>query len=408
MKTLLQINTVVNSGSTGRIAEEIGQKAMSLGWKSYIAYGRGPGNSKSELIKIGNKLEQAIHGLKTRVFDAHGFGAYSATKQLVERIKEIKPDIIHLHNLHGYYLNIKVLFDFLKDLQIPAVWTLHDCWAFTGHCTYFDFADCAKWKTKCYKCPQKKEYPASLIFDRSSTNYKIKKQLFASLPNLTIVPVSEWLSGKIQESFLNKYPMRVISNGVDTNIFKPASDNDTKTFLQQKSIKNKFTLLGVASVWSPRKNLEHYIKLSINLDSSYQLILLGLTKEQIRSLPQHIIGLEKTQDLAELVQFYSVADIVLNLSSEETFGMTTVEGFSCGTPSIVYNSTASPELITPETGLIVKHGDINGLVAGIKHIRQQGKTNYSKACITRVHQFYNKEDRHSDYISLYNSLIINK
>jgi len=404
-KTLFQINTVVNSGSTGRIAEEIGQKAMSLGWKSYIAYGRGPGNSKSELIKIGNKLEQAIHGIKTRVFDAHGFGSYSATKQLVERIKQIKPDIIHLHNVHGYYLNLIVLFDFLKESKIPTVWTLHDCWAFTGHCTYFDFAGCAKWKTKCYKCPQKNEYPTSIFFDRSSKNHKIKKQLFTSLPNLTIVPVSKWLSGITEQSFLNKYPTQIINNGINTDVFKPPAS----TVLHEKfGLDNQFILLGVASVWSPRKGLRDFIQLSQLLDSFFQIILVGLNKQQIKSLPSSIIAIERTESVSELSTIYAGSDIFINPTYEDNFPTTNLEALACGTPVITYRTGGSPEAIDDKTGIVVEKGNIQELIQAIKSIKVNGKASYSKACRERAEKLYNKEDRFNDYISLYNSLIINK
>lgn len=192
---LLQINSIVNSGSTGRIAEEIGQTAIKAGWDSYIAYARKYGSSNSKLIKIGNNIDIKMHGLKTRMFDKHGLASKNATRNFITEIEKIKPDIIHLHNIHGYYINIEILFKYLKYSNIPIVWTLHDCWPITGHCTHFAFIGCEKWKSQCNNCPQKNSYPSSWLFDRSEKNFNLKKELFTSLPNLTLVPVSKWLAG---------------------------------------------------------------------------------------------------------------------------------------------------------------------------------------------------------------------
>lgn len=397
---LLQINSVVNSGSTGRIVEEIGQMAKVNGWQSYIAYGRYDRSSQSELIKIGNDWDIKLHGVQTRLFDKHGFGSNSATKKLVKQIEEIKPDIIHLHNLHGYYLNIEILFNYLKTIETPIIWTLHDCWPMTGHCSHFDFIGCQKWKTECFNCPQMNEYPASFLIDRSKINYKQKKKLFTSLNNLTIVPVSNWLAGITKQSFLDNYPVKVINNGVNIETFKPFNDKSIK---KKYNLKDKFKLVGVASVWSSRKGLKDFIELSERLDNKYQIILVGLNDNQLKDLPDNIIGLKRTENLDELVALYSIADIVLNLSYEETFGLTTLEGFACGTPSIVYNSTASPELITSETGIIIEKGNISDLINGIETIRLNGKDSYKLACRKRAESVYNKDNRYMDYLNLYES-----
>jgi glycosyltransferase involved in cell wall biosynthesis len=399
---LLQINSVVNSGSTGRIAEEIGQTAIAAGWKSYIAYGRNDRPSQSELIKIGNDWDIKMHGFQTRLFDRHGLGSRSATEELIVKIKEILPDIIHLHNIHGYHVNIEILFNYLRNANIPVVWTFHDCWPITGHCSYFTFVGCEKWKTQCYECPQKRGYPASYLIDRSKKNYNLKKELFNSLSNLTLVPVSQWLSGILKDSFLQNYPIKVINNGVNTEIFKPHSNS---TFRERYGLENKFVLIGVATSWGERKGLNDYIKLSKELDLNYQIVLVGLTKNQIDKLPDNILGIERTESVEELSNMYSEADIVLNLSYEETFGLTTVEGFACGTPGIVYNATASPELIDQSTGFVIEPGDINGLMDAIIQIKQNGKQSYSDACVNRAHRLYKKKERNQEYIELYGSLL---
>jgi glycosyltransferase involved in cell wall biosynthesis len=401
MKTLLQINSVINSGSTGRIAEEIGKKAIENRWQSYIAYGRNEQSSMSKKINIGNKFDILLHGLITRLFDKHGLGSKKATEKLIHQIETINPDIIHLHNVHGYYLNIKVLFNYLANTSIPIIWTLHDCWSFTGHCSHFDFVGCNKWKTECSNCPQIKEYPASFFYDRSNKNYSLKKYLFNSLDNLTIVPVSNWLADRIKESFLSNMSIKVIPNGVDTDLFSPKETNIREKY----KLKNTFILLGIASKWTTSKGLSDFIKLSSKIDSDIKIILVGLNKKQIKCLPNNIIGFERTENTEELVNLYSCADVVLNLSREETFGLTTVEGFACGTPGIVYNTTASPELISPETGFVVESGNINKLLHAIKQIQKEGKAYYSNACVERAKSLYNKNDRFNDYMNLYNSVL---
>lgn len=403
MKKLLQVNVVANSGSTGRIAEEIGKTAMANGWQSYIAYGRNDSHSQSQLIRIGSDWDVKMHGIQTRLFDRHGFASKKATNKLIQKIDWLKPDVIHLHNLHGYYINIELLFNYLKKTNIPIVWTLHDCWPVTGHCVYFDFIRCEKWKTQCNRCPQKATYPASYFIDRSKKNFIIKKELFSSMPNLTLVSVSQWLANIIEQSFLKNSSLRVISNGIDTDVFQPVP---VKSILTKYSLDHKFILLGVANVWSPRKGLMDFVELSKKLDSDYQIILVGLTQKQINTLPKNIIGFKRTESIKELVELYSTADVVLNISYEETFGMTTVEGFACGTPGIVYNATASPELIDNATGIIVEKGDIEGLGRAIQQIKNKEKKFYTEACIERARRFYRNEDRYQEYLDLYESILV--
>jgi glycosyltransferase involved in cell wall biosynthesis len=206
-------------------------------------------------------------------------GSKSATQELVEKIEKIekiKPDIIHLYNIHGYYINIEILFKYLQKTKIPVVWTFHDCWPITGHCSYFSFEGCEKWKTQCFSCPQKTDYPASWFIDRSEKNFNLKKKLFTSLPNITLVPVSKWLSGILEESFLQNYPLKVIHNGINTEVFRPSAG---AAFRLKYHFENKFILLGVASVWTVRKGLKDFIALSKLQNSDFQIVLVGLTPE---------------------------------------------------------------------------------------------------------------------------------
>lgn len=402
MKKLLQVNSVVNSGSTGRIAEEIGLTAIATGWESYIAYGRNDRPSKSELIKIGNDWDIKLHGLQTRLFDRHGLGSKSATQDLVEKIEKIKPDIIHLHNIHGYYINIEILFKYLQNTNISVVWTFHDCWPITGHCSYFSFVGCEKWKTQCFSCPQKTDYPASWLIDRSEKNFKLKKKLFTSLSNLTLVPVSKWLQDILSESFLQNYPIKVIHNGVNTDVFKPSAGD---AFRKKHCFENKFILLGVASVWSPRKGLKDFIALGKLLNTDYQIVLVGLTKKQMEQLPDNILGIERTESVEELAEIYAASDVYVNPTYEDNFPTTNLESLACGTPVITYKTGGSPEAIDELTGIVVEQGNINKLVEAINQIIVKGKQFYTEACVERVHRLYRKEDRYREYIELYESLL---
>ncbi|MBO5706068.1 MAG: glycosyltransferase [Bacteroidaceae bacterium] len=398
MPKLLQINVTANWGSTGKISEQIGVLAQAQGWDSYIAYGRHANPSNLNTIKIGNQIDVYEHYAESRFGDREGLASRDATRVFLKHVEKIKPDIIHLHNIHDHYLNYKLLFNYIVAKDIPVVWTQHDCWAFTGHCSYYDYIGCKKWKKECNNCP----LVNCLSVDRSRQNFLLKKELFNSLRSLTIVPVSNWLANQINESFLNHHRVVVIKNGVDLSVFK---ENCTDVHKQYGIKKGSKILLGVASAWSNRKGLEDYIELSKVLSSSYQIVLVGLNKKQLSLLPSKIIGVERTNNIQELVNLYSSADIVLNLSYEETFGLTTVEGFACGTPSIVYNKTASPELISSDTGVVVEAGDFCGLAYAIDVICSKGKKFYSKACRERAEQLYNKNHRFQDYINLYSEII---
>ena len=402
MPTLLQINSVINYSSTGRIAEELGQVAIARGWESYVAFGRHERPSKSKLFKIGSDLDIKFHVLRTRLFDSHGLGSSKSTAQLVENIKIIKPDIIHLNNLHGYYLNIQVLFDFLAKVNIPIIWTLYDCWPFTGHCTYFDFVGCDKWKSECFNCPQLNQYPASYFLDRSKQNYQLKKKLFTSVDNLTIISNSNWLKNLIKQSYLKNYTTQVINSGINTKVFKPVLSKEIKS---KYNLEGKFVVLGVANDWIKRKGLNDFIQLSNIIDSKIKIVLIGLNKSQQKSIPKNILGIERTENIKELIELYSCADVFVNPTWEDNFPTTNLEALACGTPVITYRTGGSPEAIDLKTGVVVQKGDIAGLLDAIKQIEFKGKEFYSKECVARAKRLFNKDDRFQDYISLYQSVL---
>lgn len=403
MPTLLQINVTANWGSTGRIAEDIGLLAMAQGWESHIAYGRYVNESKSQLFRIGTKKDIYTHLLQTRLFDRHGLASKHATRQLIAYIKNIKPDIIHLHNIHGYYLNYPILFDYLSQIEIPIVWTLHDCWAFTGHCAYYDLAKCRRWKTGCYDCPQKDSFPSSLLLDRSQRNFQDKKRLFTSLKNLTLVSVSKWLEGEVAHSFLKDFPIETIYNGIDLEVFKPSAKRKGALGLG-----DKFVILGVASYWEPRKGLVDFVHLRELLPETYVIVLIGLNKTQIKQLPQGVIGISRTNNVQELVDYYSFADVYVNTSVEETFGMTTIESLACGTPVIVYDATACPEAVSPDCGFVVHSHDIVQLSKVILQICNSRKKISPSVCRNWAATHFNKQMSYEKYISLYQKLINKK
>lgn len=401
MPKLLQINAALNKGSTGKIAEQIGVLAQAQGWEVYFAHGARYTN-KTDLtpIPVVSYTTERLHALRSMIFDAHGLGSEKATKKFIERIRRIDPDIIHIHNIHGYYLNYKILFEYLSTIDKPIVWTLHDCWPITGHCAHFDSVGCNKWKSGCYKCPLTSEYPKSLFLDRSARNYKLKKSLFSSLNNVTIVPVSEWLGNIISESYLNCHNIKVINNGVDIETFKSLDTNELKRNL---NIFNKTILLGVASSWHNEKGLKEFIKLS--RIPEYQVIMVGVPSKIKKNLPKEIITIERTNNQHELAEYYSLADVFVNPTYNDTFPTVNLEALACGTPIVTFRTGGSPESVTNNTGIVVEKGNFVQLVSAIETVIKKGKTHYSTNCRERAVKLYNKEDRFMEYIELYNNLI---
>lgn len=402
MHTLLQINVTANSGSHGKIAEDIGRLALERGWRSVIAYGQRANPSQSELLRIGNSLNLYEHAFETRLLDNHGLASRKATRQFLKKVDDIRPDIVHLQNIHGYYLNYKLLFQYLKDKGIPVIWTLHDCWPFTGHCAYFDYAECDKWMTECHApCPCKGNYPGSFFIDKSAINYRKKKDIFTQMENLTLVPVSDWLGGLVKQSFLRNYRMKVIHNGIDIQLFKPAKD---KGFREKYKIGNKKVVLGVANIWEERKGMRDFLKLRESLPDDYIFVLVGAPGDKKEVEYPGVIRIGRTQNQQELVQLYSLADIFLNLTFEDNYPTTNLEAMACGTPVLTYNTGGSPEAVSPETGWVVEKGNIEKVAAIIKDYLSKNeveKVNMGKACRERAIQEFDKNKRFNDYFELY-------
>ena len=383
--------------STGRITESIGKLAIEKGWDCYIVHGARyarPGSCMHSIQAV-SKLGEYVHYAESLLLDKHGLASRRATKAVIEQINQIQPDLIQLHCVHGYYMNYKVLFEYLNTTKIPVVWTFHDCWAFTGHCAHFVTAGCEKWKTGCFNCPQKGDYPKSFI-DRSRRNYKLKKTLFAGNENLHIVSVSEWLAELTRESFLKDKDIHVIHNGVDLNVFFP------KVVEKSKRIR----VLGVSGVWNRDKGLFDFFKLRELLDKEqYEIVLIGLSKKQLNDLPEGIIGVERTNSVSELAEYYSSADVFVNPTYADSFPTVNMEALACGTPVITYRTGGSPEIIDDNTGIVVEQGELLGLVSAIKSVCENGKGFYTTACRERAERHFDKNKCFEEYINLYDELL---
>ncbi len=355
---ILFVNSVCGIRSTGRIVTDAAEEYMAKGHKVSVAFGReeAPEKYRDISYKIGLDKKVIINGIKARIFDNEGFNAKKETKEFIEFANKFNPDVLWLHNIHGYYINIEMLFNWIKSRpQMEVKWTLHDCWAFTGHCSHFDFVGCEKWKNGCSNCIQKKAYPTSLIFDNSKNNYEKKKELFCGVKRMTILTPSQWLKNKVEQSFLKEYPIVVLHNSIDKNSFKPTESD----FRKKYNLEGKIVILGVASSWSARKGLYDFASLSGMLEEKYKIILVGVTEKQKKEMPENILCLPCTNSKKELAEIYTASDILLSLSKEETFGLTIIEGLSCGAYPIVYKGTACEEVVNQNSGIAVEQNLIN-------------------------------------------------
>lgn len=391
---VLEINSVCGIKSTGRICTDIADVLRKEGHSCMVAYGREevPEKYKEISYRIGSDATVKTDAFLTRIFDNAGFNSAKATRELISKIKEYDPDVIHLHNLHGYYINVEILFKYLKESKKPVIWTLHDCWAFTGHCSYYTSINCEKWKTECFSCPKKKAYPGSLIFNNSKKNYANKKALFTSLENLTIVTPSEWLASEVRKSFLGKYEVIAIPNGINLEAFKPTDG----IFREKHNLKEKKIILGVATAWSERKGIKLFSELSQKLDDSYKVVLAGITPEVGKNLPDNILKIPRTNSIEELAEIYTAADVFLNLGKAETMGLTTVEAMACGTPVVTSNYTAVPEVVTPEGGIVAKELTAECVIECINKVLSNEYEN------TRSNaEKFEKNKQYMKYIELY-------
>lgn len=363
---ILIINSICGTGSTGRICADLADRFAAQGHQVRIAFGRDgyvPEACQKYALRIGNGLDVRLHGMQTRLLDANGYGSKAATRRFLRWAEDFRPGLVWLHNIHGYYINVEMLFEWIKKHpEMEVHWTLHDCWAFTGRCAHFSYAGCDRWKTGCGQCPQKDHYPAALI-DRSRRNYQRKQAAFTGVSNLTIHTPSQWLADLTRESFLGCYPVQVEFNTVNQEIFKPTPSD----FRKKHGLEDKIMVLGAASYWDRYKGLYDFYQLREKLDDSYAIVIVGLTEAQIHKLPEGILGLPRTHSQQELAEIYTAADVFANPSYEETFGLTTVEARCCGTEAIVYKDTACEETVRQLGGMAVEQS-VDALAEAIRTV----------------------------------------
>ena len=409
-KSLVEINTVVNN-STGRIMHDIQREADISGMETLAIVGRRHVYTDVPCVKFGNALSFWIHVIWTTLTDRHGLEPLLSviyTRKMVRRIREANPDIIHLHNIHGYYLHYPTLMKYLAyEYKGKIIWTFHDLWPITGHCPHYVAIDCRKWMTGCNHCPNKKRYPVSLGLDGSRKNYEIKQKLFTSLSNLTITVPSEWMASQVKQSFMGKYPVEVIHNGIDTEVFdynRLAVDSYTESSrcVGKTSWSDKKILLSVASIWDERKGLKDLVALSDKLSDDYVMVIVGLSKHQISRLPKGVIGITRTENIEELVSLYSRAHIFINPSLEESFSLVTVEALSCGCPCIVLDTSAVAELVNDDNGVVLHSHKPEDYLDVIKSIENR---RYSRESVRATALKYDNKYMLEGYMRLYGEVL---
>lgn len=394
---LVEINAAHNL-STGNIMLQIAQTAREDGMEAYTFSKKTRTAKKTHIDNhylIGSVFENTLNRYIAFYTDFQDVGSYFGTKKLVKKLKEIDPDVIHIHDIVGWYVNIKVLFKYFKECGKPIVWTFHDCWAFTGRCIYYDYVKCDAWKTGCAKCIQPEGYPTTKIFDHASWNYKRKKELFTSLDNLTIVTPSKWMKSQVKESFLKDFDCRVINNGVDKNVFKPTSSD----FREKYNLQDKKIVLGICSCWGQvRKGYKYMVELSNKLDDSYQVVLVGVNEGEGYTVPDNIIGIHKTTNVEELVEIYSTADVLVDPTLEDNFPSTHIEALACGLPIVTFETGGAIETVNEKTGKIVPQKNIYVLQAAVEQVCNSD-IDYKTNCLEESAK-YDKKEKYQEYISL--------
>lgn len=389
-------------GSTGKIVQGIYEISHNRNFEFILM---APWNKKftykDDIHCIGNRRFRKINAYLGAVTGLDGCFAFFATLKVIKRIKSFNPQIIHLHNIHNNYINIPLLFRYIKKQNMHIVWTLHDCWSFTGHCPHFIYEKCEKWKTGCSKCPRYKEYPKTL-FDNSSFMWKLKRKWFTDIKKVTIVTPSKWLSNLVKESYLKEYQVRVINNGIDLNIFHYR----TSMLREEYNLKDKKVILGVSFGWSNKKGLDVFLELSKSLPENYQIILVGTNEIVDKILPANIISIHKTNNQEELSEWYSLADVFVNPTREDTFPTVNLEALACGTPVITFNTGGSPECIDEKCGFVVNDGDYEELENRVRECVEL--TPFSREYCIKYARKYSHINRFEEYLELYEEAIKNE
>lgn len=396
MMKIIEIN-MMTWGSTGKIMLQIAEQARKEDHEVWVAYPDWSLTKKNDIrnkILIGNRWSRIFHYFMTKFTGFNGCFSYFSTKNFIKKLKKINPDVIHLHNLHNAYINIPLLFKYIKKNNIRVIWTLHDCWSFTGQCPHFTLAKCDKWKTGCHHCKTFREYPPSYV-DRTKTMWKLKKKWFTGIADATIAVPSKWLGDLVKESFLGEYPVKVINNGIDLSIFKPVESD----FRKKYNCEDKFIVLGVANVWTYKKGLDVFVELAKRLDEKYQIILVGTDDKVDKMLPENIISIHRTNNQTELAEIYTASDLLLNPTREDTFPTVNIEALACGTPVFTFNTGGSPEIVDETSGMVFHVDDVASMENAIRQLSFEHSFD-SSACVARA-QNYDCRERFCDYVKLY-------
>lgn len=399
---IIQINSVCGTGSTGKIVVDICKLGKQHDFNMSVGYGRGSSPSEINTYKIGNAFDFINHVLVNFTLGQNGFASQHVTRKFLNWLDTQKPDIIHLHNLHGFYINVELLFQYIKSKNIPTVWTFHDCWPITGQCAHFDSIQCSKWTEQCYECPiYRTKYPYSIFHDNSRKNYIRKRECFTNVPNLTIVTPSNWLANIVKHSYLKEYPCKVIPNGINLNLFTPQKCSiDTSA---------RKIILGVANVWTKYKGLHDFYKLADFLPDNFQIVLIGVNKQQKkyieRNYSDRFIAITHTNNQQELAAWYNKAFVFVNPTYEDTFPTTHLESLACGTPVITYNTGGCSESLDSKCGIVVEKGNISELANAILSLPHD--SSLSASCRSRA-QNYDRFTCFQAYIELYKNMHISQ
>ena len=389
-----------NVGSTGKIMRGIANVASDKGFETYLAYPKRDVNSKIETNDyiICNSFFRKVYEKLDSYIALQNCLSIFPTLRLIHKINHIHPDIIHLHNIHGGYVNIIILFEFLKKKNFPVIWTLHDCWAFTGRCPHFVLENCNKWKTGCYNCTYPKKYYPAALWDHTKFMWKLKRKLFTSLKEMTIITPSQWLADLVNESYLHQYCVKVINNGIDLEIFKPTQSK----FRSEYKLEDKFLILGVSCAWGYSKGMDVFIDLAERLDDRFKIVLVGTNDELDCSLPKNILSIHRTNNQLELAEIYSSVDVFINPTRQDTFPTVNIESLACGTPVITFKTGGSPEILNNKCGKVVECNNVEQLEEEIINMRKYKIQ--KNECIIRA-QKYNQYERFDQYVNEYRLLL---
>lgn len=390
---VVQINATCGVGSTGKICVDISKLLTQRKIENYILY-----SSKSNGYPLGiscaDKRYIRLQAVKSRLLGNYGFNSRMATKKMIGELERIQPDIVHLHNIHGHDCDLEMLFRYFKEKKQRLIWTFHDCWAFTAYCPHFSMVGCDRWKHECQKCPQYHNH--SSLLDKSRMLFQKKKELFTGL-DLMIVTPSNWLAELVKQSFLKDYPVKVINNGIDLEVFQPTQSNLREKYHIPME---KIIVLGVAFDWGIRKGVDIFVRMAKLLDpQKYQIVLVGTNVTIDKQLPTEIISIQRTQNQQELAGWYTAADVYVNPTREDNYPTVNMESIACGTPVITFRTGGSPEMIDAKTGTVVPLDDMDSLLEGIERLSQQC-TAMRHDCLIRARHF-DKNIKYDQYVDLY-------